>query len=88
VTNGDGILLDGQTLYVVRTRNKVIAVVDLDLDTVQGDVVGEIADPAFDVPTTIAEFGDGLHVVNGRFGVADPENTAFSVNRVSKGASD
>ncbi len=84
VTNGDGILLDGQTLYVVRNRNNRIAVVELEPGAEAGAVVDEITDPDFDVPTTVADFGDDLYAVNARFGVEDPEDAAYSVVRAPK----
>lgn len=84
LTAGDGILLDGSTLYVVRNRNNVITVVELESGASQGELVREITDPRFDVPTTIAEFGDALYAVNARFGVADPEDAEYNVVRVPK----
>jgi sugar lactone lactonase YvrE len=84
LTNGDGILLDGRTLYVVRNQNNVIAVVRLESEATQGEVVREITDSQFDVPTMIAEFGNALYAVNARFGISDPENATYSVIRVPK----
>jgi sugar lactone lactonase YvrE len=72
LTQGDGILLDGKTLYVVRNRQHRIAIVDLAADLSRGDIVGYITHPAFDVPTTIAEHGTSLYAVNARFGAPDP----------------
>jgi hypothetical protein len=54
VTTGDGILLQGRTLYVVRNRMNRIAVIELTPDLASGTVVGVITNPPFDVPTTIA----------------------------------
>lgn len=84
LTAGDGTLLDGKTLYVVRNQNNLIAVVELTRDATRGELVGEISDPDFDVPTTVAEFGNALYAVNARFGTPDPENAAYSVIRVPK----
>lgn len=84
LTAGDGLLLDGETLYVVRNQHNLIAVVQLEAGAAQGEVVREITDEDFDVPTTIAEFGDALYAVNARFGVSDPENAEYTVIRVSK----
>ncbi|RDI72669.1 SMP-30/gluconolactonase/LRE family protein [Halopelagius longus] len=84
VTNGDGILLDCKTLYVVRNENNLIAVVDLESGKEEGEVVCEITDSDFDVPTTIAECGDALYAVNARFGTENPEDAAYTVVRVSK----
>lgn len=84
LTAGDGILLDGNTLYVVRNQLNVIAVVELESDASEGEVVREITDPDFDVPTTIAEFGNALYAVNARFGISDPDNADYDVIRVPK----
>src|SRR5688572_31935651 len=68
LTFGDGILLHGNTLYVVRNRLNQIAVVRLSADFSRGSVVGVITDPGgFDVPTTIARHGSALYAVNARF---------------------
>jgi sugar lactone lactonase YvrE len=82
--NGDGILLEGRTLYVVQNRMNQIAVVSLtnsDLD--EGEVVDTITDDDFRVPTTIARFGDSLYAVNARFGTEPTPETEYEVVRVS-----
>ena len=67
VVNGDGILLRGRTLYVVRNRDNRIAVVDLKRDLREGEIDDELTDPLLDVPTTIAPFGKFIYAVNARF---------------------
>jgi hypothetical protein len=67
VTNGDGLLRQGDTLYVVRNQRNQIAVVDLDFGFRRGEVEDVITDPRFDVPTTIAPFKDFIYAVNARF---------------------
>jgi sugar lactone lactonase YvrE len=85
VTAGDGLLLDGKTLYVVRNQLNRIAVVRLSNDLSSGQVEGEdITNPAFRVPTTIAEFGNSLYAVNARFGVPNPAEADYDVVRVPK----
>jgi hypothetical protein len=85
VTAGDGILLDGKTLYVVRNRLNQIAVIHLEHDLASGQLVRSISDPAFRVPTTIAEFGKSLYAVNARFDVPNPgPDTDYDVVRVPK----
>jgi sugar lactone lactonase YvrE len=84
VPNGDGILLDGQTLYVVQNQLNLIARVDLTSDLRRGTVVSRTGHPAFDVPTTIAEDGKNLYAVNARFGIDEPENASYSVVRLGK----
>jgi hypothetical protein len=67
VTNGDGLLLRGRTLYVVRNQDNLIAVVDLKRSLRSGEVEDEITDPLLDVPTTIAPFKRFIYAVNARF---------------------
>ncbi|MCP9489681.1 MAG: hypothetical protein MSC31_07360 [Solirubrobacteraceae bacterium MAG38_C4-C5] len=83
LVNGDGILLRGRTLYVVRNFDNVIAQVRLDADFEEGRIVRELRDEDFDVPTTIARFGNALYAVNARFGSAPmPETEDDDVVRV------
>lgn len=65
--NGDGLEMDDDTLYVVRNRDGLIAKVDLDDDGRTGAVTGEITDPSFAYPTTVAAMDDRLYVVNSQF---------------------
>lgn len=81
---GDGILLDGKTLYVVQNQLNQIAVVELSPHLTSGEVVGTITHDEFDVPTTIAEFGSRLYAVNARFGTPVTEDTEYWVVKVSK----
>jgi hypothetical protein len=67
VVNGDGILLRGRTLYVVRNRDNRIAVVDLKRDLREGEIEEELTHPLLDVPTTIAPFERFIYAVNARF---------------------
>lgn len=62
---GDGMDLDGQTLYVV--RNGQITLVTLADDYARGTVGASFADPSFTDPTTIAHFDGCLLVVNSQF---------------------
>ena len=63
LTNGDGLLLRGRTLYVVQNRDNRIAVVKLR----SGEVEGELSDRRLDVPTTIAPYRQYVYAVNARF---------------------
>jgi len=83
LTDGDGLLLVGRTLYVVRNRLDRIAVVALEPGLRRGRVVRTIASRRFDVPTTIARIGDRLYAVNARFGQEGP-TTRYWVTRVSR----
>jgi sugar lactone lactonase YvrE len=84
VLNGDGILLDGKTLYVVRNRQNEIAVVRLNPELTAGQIMAPITDPLFDVPTTIAEFDDFLYAVNARFGTPATPETEYEIVQVRK----
>ena len=83
VTSGDGLLLRGRILYVVRNFLNTIAVVKLAPDLASGAVVDELVDPDFRVPTTIASLGHRLYVVNARFDVQLPTpDTEYEIVRV------
>lgn len=84
VPAGDGILLDGKTLYVVQNQFNKIAVIDLKVTRNAGTIVRYITDPAFRVPTTIAEFGPWLYAVNARFGTPVTPDTEYEAVRVNK----
>jgi sugar lactone lactonase YvrE len=84
VTAGDGILLEGRKVYVMRNQLNQIAVVLLDPKMNTGTVVDSLTDTNFDVPTTIAAFGDDIYAVNARFGTPPTPDTEYDVVRVSK----
>ena len=82
--NGDGLLLDGRTLYVVKNQQNRIAVVHLDRDLDEGEVKRHLTDSDFDVPTTIAEKGGFLWAVNARFSTPPTPDTEYDVVRVRR----
>jgi sugar lactone lactonase YvrE len=84
LTNGDGLLLDGRTLYVVQNRDNKVAVVKLDRRLTSGTVVAHITDPDFDVPTTLGELGDKLYAVNARFTTPPMPDTPYWVAQFPK----
>ncbi|MGB6183325.1 MAG: superoxide dismutase [Rhodococcus sp. (in: high G+C Gram-positive bacteria)] len=85
LANGDGMELEGDTLYVVRNRDGLIATVDLADDGTSGEVTGEITDPSFAYPTTVADTGDELLVVNSQFDERGGNpSEPFTVSGVSK----
>jgi hypothetical protein len=72
---GDGLLLDGKTLYVVQAPLNRVAVVELSPDRLSGVVTRYITEPfasnaALGFPTTVAEFGNALYAVT--YGDAPP----------------
>jgi hypothetical protein len=84
MTQGDGILLHGRTLYVVRNRMNQIAVIELAPDLSSGAVVDVIRSLAFDVPTTIARHGSALYAVNARFTTTPTPTTPYTAVRVER----
>jgi hypothetical protein len=86
VMGGDGLLLEGRTLYVV-VRNldlTGIAVVRLAPDLSSGSIVSEIESADFAVPTTTDDFGNRLYVVNARFGTPVTTTTEYWLTQVPK----
>ena len=83
VANGDGLLLRGRTLYVVRNQNNRIAVVRLSADFQRGRVTRTITSRAFDAPTTVAGIDGRLYAVNARFGTTPTARTRYWVTGVA-----
>ena len=85
VAFGDGVLLDGKTLYVVQNRLNRVAVIKLHHGKLSsGTIVGHLTHPALDVPSTIDEQGRRLYVVNARFGTPNPGSAEYSVVQLRK----
>ena len=84
VTGGDGLVLDGQKLYVVCNSEREVALVELRHDLLSGRVAVRITDQSFEFPTTAAKVGDELLVVNSQFDVMDggTPRLPFRVSRV------
>lgn len=92
----DGILLDGRTLWVVANFAETVVKIRLAPDLTSGEVVATLTDADVDglfrVPTTVAEFGNRLALVNARFdlglpppfGPGAPPGTDFDVALVDK----
>jgi sugar lactone lactonase YvrE len=84
IMNGDGLHLDGRTLYVVQNRSNSVAVIRLNRRMTEGTVTMEITDTDFDVPTTIDEFGKRLYAVNARFTTPPTPATDYWVAQFRK----
>jgi sugar lactone lactonase YvrE len=78
---GDGLVLEGRTLFVVQNTNQ-ITVLELGRRFNKATVDHVITDPRFDVLATAVPFGDALYVTNPRFGVDANPDTPFKVVRV------
>jgi sugar lactone lactonase YvrE len=84
LTNGDGLLVVGRTLYVVQNQLNTVAVIRLDAAGTSGELVDQLTDPDFDVPTTVAKFGKWLYLPNARFGTPPTPDTEYSVVRIQR----
>jgi sugar lactone lactonase YvrE len=82
--NVDGITARGGTLYAVQNQRNQIAVIRLVPDLSSGRIVDTLTNPAFDVPTTVALFGDATYVVNARFGNPSPGTATFEAVRTER----
>ena len=89
VPNGDGILLDGKTLYVVQNQLNTVAKIRLSSNLRSGTVVTRVTNAQlpttaqFSVPTTVAEHGSRLYAVNARFGTP-PAGADYWITQFSK----
>jgi sugar lactone lactonase YvrE len=84
LTNGDGLLVVGRTLYVVQNQSNTVAVIRLNAAGTSGDLVDQLTDPDFQVPTTIAKYGRGLYLPNARFDTPPTPDTEYSVVRIDR----
>jgi sugar lactone lactonase YvrE len=84
VPNGDGILLQGEKLYVVQNFLNQIAVVELNDRLTAGKIERTITNELFRIPTTVARFDDTLCVVNSRFDTPPTPDTDYEVVCVPK----
>lgn len=89
-TNGDGLAVRGDRLYVVRNQNNLVAVLNLSnlgganpAASLAGEIVSPPAPNNLDVPTTATFALDKLWAVNARFGVANPETADYWITRLS-----
>lgn len=82
LTWGDGMLLEGNTLYVVRNLPNTVAVLELDDAGTTASLTDELTDPRFDTPTTIARFKDSFYLPNARFTATDPSSADFFVTAI------
>ncbi|GAA1017585.1 hypothetical protein GCM10009556_065020 [Acrocarpospora pleiomorpha] len=84
LANGDGLLVEGRTLYVVQNRLNTVTVLNLDRHAKSGKVVRRLVDARFDVPTTIAPFRDRLYLPNARFTTTPTPTTPYSVIAIKR----
>ncbi len=88
VPNGDGILLEGRTLYVAQNQLNRVAKISLAPNLELGRVLDRtalITNPAIlDIPTTLAKQGNRLYAVNARFSTPPTPTTEYWVTKLAK----
>jgi len=82
VSSGDGLLFHGSLLYVLRNSLNELVTIDLAEDLTSGVVVDRSGNPNFNVPTTLAAFGDALFAVNAKFSTPPIPSTPYEIVRV------
>jgi len=65
--DGDGLYMDGRTLYVMQNFTQKIAVVEMSDDLTQGTFVKNLVSDSFAIPTTITGYGDCIYAINTHF---------------------
>jgi sugar lactone lactonase YvrE len=86
LTNGDGMLLRGRTLYVVQNFLEQVSVLRVSRDGRSARLVHVIDEfeAEVDVPTTVAAFGRWLYLPNARFSTPAAPDTPYWVTRTSR----
>jgi hypothetical protein len=82
LTNGDGILLRGKTLYVVRNREEEVVTLRLRDHFTRAVEVARFTERDFKIPTTIARSGKRLYVVNADFGRETDPTWPYDIAKV------
>jgi hypothetical protein len=87
--DGDGLYMDGRTLYIMQNFSQKIAVVELSEDLTQGTFVKNLVSDDFSIPTTIIGYGNCIYAVNTHFlefiaEGADPTSIQSNVVKVFK----
>jgi sugar lactone lactonase YvrE len=82
ITNGDGLLREGRTLYAVQNQLNKVAVFRLDKSGRSGELRDTLTSPDFDVPTTIARSDGDLFLPNARFTTPPTADTPYWVTGI------
>ena len=84
LSNGDGLLVVGRTLYVVQNQLDLVAEIRLDAHGTSGALVATLTNPSFDVPTTVAAYANSLYLPNARFSTPPTPVTPYEANRIDR----
>jgi sugar lactone lactonase YvrE len=82
--NGDGLLQIGRTLYVVQNQLGIVEVFTLNAAGTRGTLRKSLTSDAFDVPTTVASFGNRLYLPNARFSTPPTPDTTYTAVAIHK----
>lgn len=82
LTAGDGLELDGSTLYVVRNQVGEVAVVEFADDLASAELMNTLTADDLDVPTTVAHVDGSLWAANARFGTEATPETEYWLTRL------
>lgn len=82
VGDGDGLLVRGSTLYVVRNQLNLVAVFRLGPDLESATFLGNVMADGLDVPTTLAFSAGRLYTVNARFNTPVTPDTEYWITRI------
>jgi hypothetical protein len=88
LTDGDGLLVRGRTLYAVQNQLNQIAVVHLNKSGTRGRLVDTLTSAdlprkaSFDVPTTVAFYKGNLYLPNARFNNKSPATADYWITRI------
>jgi sugar lactone lactonase YvrE len=85
LTNGDGLLVKGRTLYVVQNFLNQVAVFKLNGRGTEGRLVTTLTSDEFDVPTTVAAYKGSLYLPNARFSDPPlPADAEYWITRIDR----
>jgi len=84
VINGDGLLLENCTLFVVQNRSNAVEKFTLNRAGTSGTLETTVTDAAFAIPTTTASFGNRLYIVNGKLTTPIASDVTYNVVAISK----
>ena len=83
LANGDGMVLRGRTLYVVRNQDDLVAVLKLGKHLTTATKVAELTSDGLDVPTTATFAAGRLWTVNARFSTPPTATTEYWITRLT-----
>ncbi|MEJ7810007.1 MAG: hypothetical protein WKG32_06255 [Gemmatimonadaceae bacterium] len=67
LTNGDGLFVRGNTLYITQNAQEILSEIRLRPNRTKGEIVSQTTDPSFMYPTSIVGVRGRLMVVNSQF---------------------